>query len=334
MTITRRWQAGAESNGTSSHEIEFDAEVGVSTSNSQKRTGTYSFQVNGSNFATVYIPATYQIRVGLHVKGPSGNGGNVFVRWRTSSAELGRLASNTDEDMLLYVDNVLKDTETNAFPEDVWAHFGINIKIDGTNGWVSVYKNGTKILSFAGDTGSDQIEELYFGGFSASSMSFFDDVFVDDTTNESDGVVPDYRFEYITPNAVGNYSQCDINPDGGEEHYEDVDDRPHDSDTTYVEADAINEKDTYGMTTFVLEDGWGITAVIPVAIAKKSDAGVATQIALMARHSSDDTIGSAQDLPESYGIMWERIVNCPGETGWTQAQLDAVEVGFEGRGTF
>ena len=347
MTITRRWQAGAECDTTNSHNVEFGiVNSGFAASATQKRTGAYSYRINkldGENYGQVNIDATYQIRIGMHLYTiDSATPGDVpaYVAWYYSGGRLGSLRVDEAGDLRLYVLGVSQDEEIGARPDAVWAHFGINIKIDGSSGWVTVYKDGVQIMNFAGDTGSNQIESVRFGTdihalTTHEDYSYLDDLFIDDITNESDGVVPDYRFEYITPEAPsGNYSQC-MGSDGNQvNNFELVDDQPHDGDATYVEANAINKKDTYNMTTFTLDDGWGITAVIPVAIAKKSDAGVATQVAMMTRYDVDDTIGDAQDLPESYGYMWERIVNCPGETGWTQAQLDAVEVGFEGRGTF
>lgn len=346
MTITRRWQAGAESNGASSAATEFDVVVATfGVSATQKRSGSYSYRIqklDGSTYGQVNIAATYQIRIGLHIYSagiPSVSDIPAYVSWRHSGGRLGSLRCDDAGDLRLYVASVSKDEEVGARPAGEWAHFGIDIKIDGSSGWVSVYKDGVKIMTFTGNTGSSQIEAVRFGTNISGVIlwddyQYLDDLFIDDTTGEVDAAVPDYRFEYITPDGDGNYGQCDIHPDGGEDHYEDVDDRPHDGDGTYAEADTLDEKDTYTMTTHSVPAGWAVNALIPVSIAKKSNAGVATQIALMNRYSGTDVEGSAQDLATTYGYIWERFTTKPGGGNWTQAALDAVEVGFVGKGTF
>ena len=149
MTITRRWQAGAECDTTNSPNIEFDIVNGnFAASATQKRTDTYGFKVQGGSggddsYGQKNVTATYQIRIGLHIYGDLGaeaySGKFIsLVTWRSAGGRLGSLRIDDAADLHLYIDDVSQDEEVGAMPIEDWAHFGIHIKIDGSAGWVPV----------------------------------------------------------------------------------------------------------------------------------------------------------------------------------------------------
>jgi len=222
--------------------------------------------------------------------------------------------------------------------ENQWHHMGIDFKRDAAAGWMKVYVDGLETLSIVGNTGASAIDALRFGTSSAgrywTTLPYYDDLYIDDTTGEAAAPVPDLRFEFISPNGAGNYSVWDPFPGTGEANWQDVDERPNDGDTTYVEAQVLNERDSYAMTTYTMAAGWAIQAVLPTAIAKKTDAVVDTELALMTRQGGVDDDGVDQDLPSSYGLLWDRFTTDPGGGAWSQADLDSVECGVRGRGTF
>jgi len=343
MAITRRWQAGAEVDTTNSHNIEFDAvNSNWTTSNTYARSGTYSFQyVDGNDWASIGIAATRQVRVGFHWypdETADGINGQIFSITQASIvSQLAILRVHLPTTLELWVAGSARDTEVGAFSADRWHHIGMDAYIDNAAGWVKVYLDGTEILTFAGNTGNANIENVLFGYNSSNhpiDNMYYDDLYIDDTTGEAAAPVPDLRFEFISPNGVGNYSVWDPFPGTGEANWQDVDERPNDGDTTYVEAQVLNERDSYAMTTYTMPAGWAIEAVIPTAIAKKTDGGTDTELNLMTRQGGVDDDGADQDLPTSYGLLWDRFTTDPGGGSWSQADLDSIECGVRGRGTF
>jgi len=231
-----------------------------------------------------------------------------------------------------------QDVALNTYIAGTYFHLGIDINVDNAAGWVKVYVDGNEILSWTGNTGNANIDSVMFGGAATgsgwriSNDSYLDDAYIDDTTGEVAAAVPDLRFAYIVPDGVGNYSQCA--PVGSANHWENVDERPHDSDTSYNEANALNERDTYTMTTIALPAGWTIAAVIPCLYCKKTDAGTDTEVTPTLRESATDDDGTSVDATSSYALKWERFTTKPSGGAWTQAALDGLEVGFVGTGTF
>jgi hypothetical protein len=50
--------------------------------------------------------------------------------------------------------------------------------------------------------------------------------------------------------------------------------------------------------------------------------------------SSTDQIGSDQNPPTAYGVLWERQETKPGGGGWAQTDIDGMEVIIKSRGTY
>lgn len=342
MTITRRWQAGFESNGSAS-ESEFDSyTTEVAASTTYVKTGTYCvrcYGANGARYGTVNVSATRQVRIGFHhyvANTPTWLPTRLLVV-RSASAELFSIGyqNANGQNLELLIAGTQQDTLTGYSPSIAWRHIGIDAKIDSSAGWVNVYIDGVLEMSFSGNTGNADIEVIRFGADTGRVTNYYDDCFVDDTAGESAAAtVPDYRFEFITPNGNGNYSQTTGSDGNSTDNYLLVDDVPHNSDTDYCQADTLDERDTYAMTTVTIPTGWSVAALIPVVYAKKSDAGTDTEIALTTRYSSTNGDGTAQNLPTSYGYLWERFTTKPGGGAWDQSAIDGVEVGWIGKGTF
>ena len=336
MAITRVWQSGFEANGLDSEDevSGISAGASVTVSNAFANTGTYSMRVNSSHYFWQNVPATTQVRAGMffYIVGAI-TAGNLF-QWHHAGAALGQINSSAGGGLALYIGGVLKDTALGVLKENKWMHLGLDAKRDGAAGWGTIYLDGVEILTFTGNTGAADIVKLQFGPASGS-QTYWDDCFIDDTSGEVDAIAPDKRFPYFRPDGIGNYSQQDLIPDTGEDNWEDVDEVPHDSDTSYVFATALNERDTYTMADYSLPSGATIDAVIGYAYARKTNAGVATQLALACRENATDATGSDQDLATTYGApLWERWTTAPDTDPWDEATWNATEIGQVGRGAF
>lgn len=342
MTITRLWQAGLESDGTNSHLGEFSSvssSVNVTTSSTYAKSGTYSLRFPvGNDYATQLIGSS-QARTGFHVRGlelitdllPA-----YIVAFRTTANLVGIRVKNSTT-LALWVGATEQDTYAFATPTSDFNHFGLDVKVDATAGWAVAYIDGVEVMRFEGNTGSDAITSVRYGdainGFKA--YTYCDDLLIDDTTGETAAApVPDRRFEPLTPNGNGTYSEGTGSDGNSTDNYLLVDDRPHNSDTDYIELDTADERELYTVTTTSPPAGFIFAALIPFAYAKKTDGAVATQLAPLLRLGSVDLEGTAQNLSTSYAMVWERFAAKPGGGAWTQTDIDAVEVGYQGEGTF
>src|SRR3990170_1477437 len=298
MAITRRWQSGAEHGNL----VEVSSYVGApSASVVQKKTGNYSFLVSSfqdSQYLIVAIPATRQIRVGFWCYATLNLVGTIetnmfFIRNGTTELAALEVVASTGAN-ILEVAGTNRDTEAGVVGTNTWYHYGLDIKIDSSAGWIKVYKDGIKFFSFIGNTENADILDLCFGWLTHNNHGFYyDDIYIDDTTGEGAAAVcPILRFYYVTPDEGGNYSD----PGGWS---------------------GSNEV---------------IQAVIPTVSTRR--AGTTEAIALGTRYSATDLIGSDQYPASSYDVLSERQVTKPGGGAWDQTALDAVEVVLKSRGTY
>lgn len=339
MTITRRWQSGFET--ASLVEIDTLSWPGMIAISTTAHTGTYSLRMDHYNDGrgNIIVPATRQIRVGMYVRFdyfPSTSTG-IFVAYTSGGTKL--IEIEVDNMARMFIDcGGTHGTPAGALALYTWYHFGVDIKIDSSAGWVYVYKDGIELVSTTGNTGNSDIGITALGTTTNNNnygcYFYWDNVYIDDTTGEgSAAVVPIKTFRYITP-ATGSptYAQWDGSDGNSVDNYALVDEVPPNSDTDYVCTNVVDELDSYQMSTFTLDTGETIKAVIPISYVKRF--GTTEQIALGTRYSSTDVVGSDQAPSTSYSYKWERQTAKPGGGSWDQAALDDVEVVIKSRGSF
>lgn len=332
MAITRVFQAGLET-GSIKEFTSWAGGITPTVSTSYASTGTYSLICgSGSSTQKGYIiqsiPATRQLRLGCYETGWSSSTRHM-LSIRHAAGALVELQVHNDGHLDLYVGG-LQDSISTFF--SAMKHIGIDMKVHSSAGWVNVYLDGILQLSFAGNTGDLDAVSFWLGKAGPSShnfTSYWDDVYVDDTTGESGPVpVPFRKFYYIVPNGVGNYTQW--TPSAGN-NWDCVEEIPP-SEAEYVDAIVPDKIDSYAMSTFTLAANEVIEAMTPIAYVKRD--GATEEIALGTRLSSTDLVGSDQIPVASYDYLLERQVAKPGGGDWDQSALDAVEALIKSRGTY
>jgi len=335
MTITRVWQSGGESGSLS----EFDSIVGSPTiSSADKVTGIYSLQITTNNQrGIVTVPSTRQLRIGFYFNPGSANGSNekpvVSLLNVTQIAGINQRQTDANSPLILDFAGTDRDIVYGENTPSTWFHLGIDVKIDSSAGWGKVYKNGVEILSYSGDTGNLDIEQVAFGNIGGDSpgTQYYDDMYIDDTTGEASPTGPPIKkFYALNVNGDGTYSQW--TPNTGSSHYQLVDERPPDDDTTYLEAVTGSLLDSFNMTTFTLDTNEDIIAMIPFAFAKRGS--TTEKISLGTRSSGTNLIGTDQNMPVTYGYVWERQVTGSLGFEWDQSYMDSVEVIINSTGTY
>lgn len=344
MTITRLWQAGAEFNNPL---VEFTTRdnTAFTTSSSKARTGTYSIRTQSNRHGTQVLATTYtQLRLGFFVNhngATAGDSPSLFQLRNGSTVVVDVRWDGDNSTLQLYVGATEQDTALSAaFAQtDTWLHVGIDCNIASSGGWVVVYLDGVEVLSYTGatDGGAASIDTLIIGSPRSfqywETYIYYDDLYIDNLSGEANAaVVPDYRFVPITPNGNGSSSQWVGNDADSTDNYLLVDEIPPDGDTTYVETDIGGHSDEYEMSDVSVPSGYEISAVIPMAYAKKLNAGGSLNLKVKTRTtvggSPYTATSSAMALGTDYTLIWERRALRPDGGAWDETTVNVAEIGM------
>lgn len=340
MSITRIGQLTAETQ----FETEFvtDGAFAATISTTKVKTGAYSYrhQINtdpmGLGFANKSM-----IRAGFWVNhiGTTSFDASLF-RWHHSDGDEAHIYWDNNTNNLVYlVEGDERDSvgvaAANFNRNDEWIHVGLVVK-SGADGFVSLYIDGIRVINYEGVI-EGNIDALYMGGKAGlsgwNSSAYFDDFYVDELSAEVDAAPPSKRFMYARPNAAGADSEW--TPIGDTPNFECVDDTGvPDDETTYVKALEAGLLDTYNVESITLPVDHVIRAVIPIAIARKTDSGTDATLKLHSYDGATYQSSAAKTLSVSYGSVWERQPLQPDGSAWNEADFAAMQFGIESAGAF
>lgn len=207
---------------------------------------------------------------------------------------------------------------------NTWYHIAFAALIHNTAGTYDVWLNGVKVITGTGadtyNTGNVSANVVALGYSTMTYYWVFDDLYMLNGATYTDADYPgDCRVTTSLPNASGNYGQWT----GA---YTDVDDATPDDDTTYLADSTGGNKSTFPVVDIT---GVGIVKAVQVnLVARKDDAG-ARSIAAVARNGTTDVVGATQATATSYVDYREILLDKPGGTGWTLADVNASEFGVD-----
>jgi len=350
MAITRVWQAGAEFQDLA--ELTYSE---ATISSTKARTGTYSFRV-AQGFDGPYkdIDALVEGRYGFAINhnGPThltdtaavvaiaNAGGPVYVVehvYNTGALVLMKGPTHASGTPLGTV------TSATFNQTDTWLECSVQWKI-GASGYFVFRVNGEAIFSRSEDNtwlSSTGVSRVWNGRYDAwysnnywANYAYLDDMYIDNTAGEGSAGVPSGIYlELLRPNGAG--AAADFTPNTGTVNYENVDESPPDGDTTYNQSDAADEYDIYDLTSFVLPVGRTINAVIPVAYAKRLDAGGTIGLTPVVYHASYGTAEGTAELPNSGDYAYlkgDRFTTRPGGGAWGSADIAGLQAGYKSEG--
>lgn len=210
---------------------------------------------------------------------------------------------------------------------DTWQYFEMKVYCHATAGTVEFKINGTTVLSLTSQNtdpaSSGYIDGMILGGID-SDVSYDDFYLLDTSGSTNNNFLGDVKVITLLPTANGAYSQ--MTPSTGT-NYENVDDPDLDT-TTYNTADALNEVDTFSVTTpTAMPDIYGLQVC---SIWQNPDAGT-RKIKNMVYKSTTAYL-STNELILSYSwkclcTLWE--TDPVDSMQWNKGKIDAAQFGVK-----
>jgi hypothetical protein len=213
----------------------------------------------------------------------------------------------------------------------IWYYIEISATIDDTVGAVEVRVNGSTVMTFTGDTKNggtaNTIDAISISTAGTSAGNCYDDMYVLNGTGSApyNDFLGEVRVYTTVPSGAGASTQW--TPSAGT-NFGAVDDIPY-SAADYVSTSTSGNRDTYAMGD-VLSGIGTVYAVRTTAIAKKSDAGVAS-LKVVDRSGGTNYYGpttalNAGDTSVPGAI---RTVDPATSAAWTVSGVNALEAGVE-----
>lgn len=302
------------------------------------RTGGYALRTNPSTTA-----AGRHLFTNIATNGASGTGFNVDNLYTTFYFRYATLPSSNDEPIFQAVGSSgglklelrinssgnlaaydttpsLLTTGTTALSANTWYRLDVLVGTGATASW-EVQINGTSEISGTGNLNTQQNGDVRLGkaiNRNGNTIDFFydDAVFNDSAYTTTPQVVR------MDPDGTGNYAAWT-----GDNT--DVDEIPHDSDTTYITSSTMADEET---ETLESSSAAGVVGTIAAtkSIAIVRDEGAASAIQVRLRSGSTDNDTTSNDPGATYILRAKVYTTDPADSAaWTSGDLDALEVGVE-----
>lgn len=260
------------------------------------------------------------------------------VQLRTSTTNLVSICLDTaNYHFQVAVNGTAVATGTFTYVLNTWYLLELHAKISDASGVIQLKVDGVLDIDYSGDTltgANTTFDNIYFVTNSSTDggILFVDDLAFNDVAGAVDNSWPgDGRIIMLLPNAAGDVTQ--LTPSTGA-NYTCVDERPHNSDTDYVEGGTLDTYDLYNLAASGLVTGSIINRVWVTAVARDTVAnGGKVKIGM----KTEGTEYFGDDLTLTTGYLSvdgpEQLVNPQTGVAWTIAELDALQAGFKVRGT-
>lgn len=257
---------------------------------------------------------------------------DVFIWYDSSNNQMGKIRLNSSGLLDIYVGTTLQATGTKALLMNTWYVLEVHVLIANTNGNIAVRIDNVSDASFTGDTQPgtpSTIARLVFN--SNINYTYFDDIAINNTLGTSDNSwAGDGRIVLMLPNANGDVSQLTGSDGNSVDNYLNVDEVPHDSDTTYNESSTAGQYDLYNLQNPSLGSSPTILRVwVEARVRELTAAGDSVQLGI--KTNAVEYWSSNIPTSTSYAALVGTDYTTNPNTGsaWTTTQLDALQAGIK-----
>jgi hypothetical protein len=217
----------------------------------------------------------------------------------------------------------------------VWYRYTIQWYNANSGGTFRVWRDGTLIVNYTGDTfkGNWNVTRFVFGNWTSGGQPVLwnDFLFLDDQgdgLNATTGDFGAYIINTYRPNADGDVT--DYTPQGGGANYVEVDDADPDDETTYVSSGTNGQQDLFSMesignprTIYAVKLGVNV-AISPVSSESR--------IRGICKSGTTTEVGGEEAVTaESYELKEFEFPYDPDSASaeWDQTSVNAAQFGYE-----
>lgn len=327
--------------------IELDSNNGTASIQSTTvRTGTYALRVNPTTTAvgsvtlagiaaggasTGYSAATTYIRFYFRYATKPSSGDEEIYRTRAGAALKFQLRLNSSGNLVAYQQDLTSlGTGSTALSADTWYRIEVRVgtavagsgvwevKLDGT----SELSGSTADLLNSNNTRCELGKDVNYNGNTVDF--YYDDAIISNSAFPGAG-----ECKVLYADANGNYQTWSIGAGSGN-HYEVVDEVPHDSDTSYLlSSNVVGEAETEALISAETAGISGtVNTVRAVCMFKRDGASNGSVRVRLRSGSTDSTNGTNSSVAASYSDF-SRILDTDPATSsaWTVSALNSIEVG-------
>jgi len=309
----------------------FDAVSGATITAGSKRNGNYGLNLGQNHYGQKALPSPlgeFYFRVGFNVV----NATFVMIQFREDATLHVEVRLNNNGAIAVYRGATLL-ASAGVYPGATYHCVEGRIKIHDATGIAHIKVDGDLVIELnnvdtrnGGTTGEADNLRLV-GGTVGGSIMYADDLALNDTTGaRNNSWVGNGRAALMVPNAAGD--KTDLTP-SADANWQNVDEVPHDSDTTYNQSATVGHYDLYNLTSVTLESGEAINAVAALAVVKLAAAGDGD--AQVGIKTAAEDWATAVPLGSDAYVMLDKIyeVDPHDSAAWSQAKLDALQVGVK-----
>lgn len=213
-----------------------------------------------------------------------------------------------------------------------WFYLEIGVKIDNTSGYVTVKVDGSVKLNLTNQdtavSSSPNVDTIRFGvvnnpGQGPQNYFLCDDFYLlDKTGTEFNDFLGDVVVYTLVPNADG--STNDWTPNSGTTRYTQVDEIPHDSDTTYIYTTVDGAKQYFDFPDQV---NITILAVQNNAVVRKDDS-TTRYIKMCAKLGVNEVVTNSWVLSNSYLHFTQVLPRDPANNQWSLQNFNSTQFGL------
>lgn len=214
----------------------------------------------------------------------------------------------------------------------VWNYIEVKIKVNATTGTVDIRVNGVSVMSVTGkntdQAASGQATKIALCGASSGNQSTFDDFYVCDKSGSNNNTfLGGQKVTTLFPTGDSGTNQW--TPSSGSNHFDRVNENPHDSSTTYLsdiltgDTEEFNYADTGSEVTLIkgvlVNTVFETDSALPFSVKNHVNSG----------GTSSDDAGTA-GTNGTYDTASFLVESDPNTTAlWTKTNLDAALFGVK-----
>lgn len=214
----------------------------------------------------------------------------------------------------------------------IWNYIEIKHFCDDSTGTVELRVNGIAVLTFTGDTkqtGNATDDRIVFlGSSNGSSKSYYDDIYICDNQGSNNTTfLGSQKVTMILP--TGDHGTNQWTPNSGANHYDRVNENPHDSSTTYLSdsTSGDTEEFDYANTGSEISSIKGIQVNTVFETDSASAFSVKNHINSGGASSDDAGTAGTNGTYTTAGFVAETDPNT--SALWTKTNLDAALFGVK-----